>query len=386
MIPQFQVPPTIVLGAGARCDLPAYVQKFQARRVLVVTDSFWKNADVTQQYEQNFRAAGVVTTIFADVQPDPTVKNVMDGLQQLRQADAEVVVGLGGGSPMDAAKAIAVLATNEPPLSQYAGYHRIPKPGLPLILIPTTAGTGSEATRVAIITDTERDVKMMLLDQHLLARVALVDFELSMSMPRSLTANVGIDTLTHGIEAYVSRRANALTDPIALACVRLVAENLETAFLQPQHRLAREAMMAAACQGGIAFSNSSVALVHGMSRPLGAHFHVPHGQSNAVLLPEVTRFSLPSAVERYAHVARVMRVASEQESDETAGSRLLTHLDVLNKRLDIGRLRDAVRVDRHTFESRLEAMAVAALESGSPQNNPRVPTSAEIIDLYRLAW
>ena len=291
----FNIPSTIILGGGASDQLVAQVQRLGARRALLVTDAYLQQNGLAERFAGQLRAAGVETGIFAGVQPDPTAQNVMDGLGELQRCRAEVVIGLGGGSPMDAAKTFAVLATNPPPIAQYAGYHKVAQPGLPLVVIPTTAGTGSEVTKVAVITDTERDVKMMLLDVHLLPRVALVDYELTMTMPPGLTAHVGVDTLTHAIEAYVSRRANPLTDPIALSCTRLVAEHLLTAFREPDNRPAREAMMTAACQGGMAFSNSSVCLVHGMSRPIGAHFHVPHGLSNAVLLPDVTRFSLPGA-------------------------------------------------------------------------------------------
>jgi len=227
---------------------------------------------------------------------------------------------------------------------------------------------------------------MMILDNHLLASVSIVDFELSLTMPASLTAHVGVDTLTHGIEAFVSRKAGPLTDPIALSCISLTAKHLEAAFRDSGKREAREAMMTAACQGGMAFSNSSVALVHGMSRPIGAHFHVPHGLSNAVLLPEVTRFSLSGNLSRYADVARTMNVVSSDVSDEKAGEALLSCLVSLNERLGIGRLRDVVGVSREQFESTLNEMAEAALESGSPQNNPRVPSHEQIVNLYREAW
>lgn len=383
---QFQIPSNVILGGGASLQLAAQAQKLNVHRALVVSDAYMVASGLVGQFARQLSDAGIETSIFAEVQPDPTVKNVMDGLEALRKARAELVVGLGGGSPMDAAKAIAVLATNPPPLAQYAGYHKIPTVGLPLILIPTTAGTGSEATRVAVITDTNRDLKMMILDAHLLPRVALVDFELTLTMPRHLTAHVGVDTLTHGLEAYVSKRANPLTDPIALSCIKLVTENLDTAFREPANRMAREAMMTAACQGGMAFSNSSVALVHGMSRPIGAHFHVPHGLSNAVLLPEVTRFSIPGAEARYATAARIMSLAATSDSDNEACQALLRFLDEQNQRLEVGRLCDAMKVDRSVFEAKLGVMADAALASGSPQNNPRVPSHSEIIELYQRAW
>jgi alcohol dehydrogenase class IV len=287
---------------------------------------------------------------------------------------------------MDAAKVIAVAATNDAPLREFAGYHRIARAGLPLVLIPTTAGTGSEVTKVAVITDTERDVKMMMLDVHLLANVALVDFELSLTMPASLTAHVGVDTLTHGFEAFVSRKANALTDPLAEQCIRLTAANLLTAWAEPNNRSAREAMMLAACLGGMAFANSSVCLVHGMSRPIGAIFHLAHGLSNALLLPEITRWSLRGAVARYAQIARWVGAAPGDAPDESAAASLPDYLERLNARLGIGRVRDFIKTDQSAFEQKLPAMAEAALTSGSPQNNPVVASTDEMVALYRRIW
>ena len=386
MLAQFNIPSTVIIGGGARHQLVPQLQRLAARRALLVTDAFMVKNGVAGSTHEDLQTAGIEATVFADVQPDPTVGNVMDGLGELNRVGADVVIALGGGSPMDAAKAIAVLATNPPPLAQYSGYHKIPRAGLPLVAIPTTAGTGSEVTKVAVITDTERDVKMMILDAHLLPRVALVDYELSLTMPAALTAHVGVDTLTHGIEAFVSRKASALTDPLALACIRLVAENLPTAYREPSNHAAREAMMTAACLGGMAFANSSVCLVHGMSRPIGAHFHVAHGLSNAVLLPTVTRYSLPGATERYATVARTAGAASDTDSETAAGQALVEYLEGLNRDLAVGRFRDAAKVDQANFESKLTAMAEAALASGSPQNNPIVPAIDEMVALYRQAW
>ena len=216
MISEFQVPPTVIVGGGARQRVADQVRRLGAERVLVVTDAFMRNgpaAEIIALLEQ----AGLQVACFDAVQPDPTDANVRDGVAMLRQHQAQAIVAIGGGSPIDAAKVIGILATNPEPLRQYKGYHQIPRAGLPLIAIPTTAGTGSEATKVAVITDTERHEKMMLLSLHLLPQVALVDYELSMSMPGPLTAAVGVDTLTHGIEAFVSRKAGPMTDPIALS-------------------------------------------------------------------------------------------------------------------------------------------------------------------------
>ena len=386
MTTQFNVPSTILIGAGASAELAPQLARLGARRVLLVTDAFMVSSGLAARFTTDMERAGMHVALFAGVQPDPTDANVHDGLRHFTAGNCDALVALGGGSPMDAAKAIAILATNTGPLSQYQGYHKIPRAGVPLLVIPTTAGTGSEVTKVAVITDTARDVKMMMLDRHLLPAVALVDYELTLTMPAALTAHVGVDTLTHGIEAYVSRKATALTDPLALQCIRLVAEHLETAWREPENRAAREGMMLAATLGGMAFANASVALVHGMSRPIGAAFHVPHGLSNAVLLPAVTRFSLSGATTRYATIARTMGLATPGDSDPTAGEKLIAHLTALNTRLQVPTLGACRGVDRARFDALKTKMASDALASGSPQNNPLIPTADQITQLYEEAW
>ena len=382
----FHTPKTLLVGGGARRQVDQQAKSSGMTRVLLVTDSGLMSRGVPQEIAQVLEAAGARVSIFERVQPDPTDVNVADGLEQLRRDACDGVVAVGGGSAIDAAKAIAVMATNSGAIHDFAGYHKIPLAGMPLIAIPTTAGTGSEATKVTVITDTRRDVKMMILSEHLVPRIALVDFELTLSMPRDLTAAVGVDTLTHGIEAYVSRKANAMTDPLALSCIRLVSQHLVQAWRQPDDREARAGMMVAACHGGLAFSNSSVCLVHGMSRPIGAVFHVPHGLSNAVLLPAVTRFSWPSAVERYATVARLLGYAAASDDDATAAGTLADGLERLNAELQLPRLRGCRGVDEARFRQSLAKMAGDALASGSPQNNPRVPTADEIVRLYEESW
>ena len=382
----FNIPGTILCGAGAIAGLSAQLQQRRLARVLLVTDEFMVKSGLAGAVEAALVKASIQVATFAGVQPDPTEQNVLDGLVRFRETDAQAVVALGGGSPIDCGKAIAMLTANPPPLSQYMGRHKVPKAGAPLIAVPTTAGTGSEVSKVTVITDTVRDVKMMMFDAHLLPAVAIVDYELTLTMPAPLTAAVGVDTLTHGIEAFVSKLASGLTDPIALACIGNVAQHLETAWREPQNRSAREGMMLAAMQGGMAFSNSSVCLVHGMSRPLGALFHVPHGISNAMLLPTVTRFSLAGAPARYAAVARTMGWARAGDSDEAASNALVDGLVQLNRRLEIPRLREHPRMDEEKFFRLLEKMAGDALASGSPQNNPVVPTAAQIVELYRAAW
>jgi alcohol dehydrogenase class IV len=375
----FDTPSRILFGAGARFRLSEELCRIPVSRVLLVTDEYLRGEGVVKSFEERLKSDGIDVTIFSEVQPDPTDRNVAAGLACLRNSGAQGIVAIGGGSVIDAAKVIGVAGTNSLPLSAFQGYNKIPNRGLPLIVIPTTAGTGSEATKAAVITDTQKLVKMMMLDANLMPRISIVDYELSLTMPPALTANVGVDTLVHGIEAYVSTRANAMTDPLAISCIQLTARHLLTAYQEPQNRRAREAMALAACQGGMAFSSSGLCLVHGMSRPLGAIFHLAHGLSNAVLLATVTRFSLSGAPERYAVISRMMGFCENSEA-------LMDGLEALNAQLGIPRLRDVARVDRSQFESHLAKMAEDALASGSPQNNPVVPTREEIVELYREAW
>jgi alcohol dehydrogenase class IV len=261
----------------------------------------------------------------------------------------------------------------------------IPRIGLPIVAVPTTAGTGSEVTRFTVVSDTETDEKMLIAGLACCPTAAIVDFELTLSMPLRLTADTGIDSLTHAIEAYVSRRASPYTDGLAKNAMGLIARNIRTACVEPQNRAAREAMMLGATNAGMAFSNASVALVHGMSRPIGAFFHVPHGLSNAMLLPEITAFSAPAALERYADCARAMGVAEEGEGSQAAVARLLDELRRLNQDLKVPSP-SAYGIDRARYDELLPVMAGQALASGSPANNPRVPTSDEIIELYRRVY
>ena len=363
------------------------LEKLNVKRTLIVTDSYLASSGLFAELnELLLKAKHIDTAIFSEVQPDPTDANVAAGLDRLRDSHAQAIVAIGGGSVIDAAKIIGVAATNRQAIREFQGYERIAHPGLPLIVVPTTAGTGSEATKVAVITDTAREVKMMILDRKLMPAVSIVDYELSLTMPPKLTAYVGIDTLVHGVEAFVSEKANGMTDPLALSCIRLTGRHLPIVYGQPDNHASREAMAIAACQGGMAFTNSGLCLVHGMSRPLGAVFHLPHGLSNAVLFPTITRFSIRGAPDRYATIAREMNLCKPDANEDYACQALVEGLEKLNVQLGISKLRDCVKESQSTFESRLTKMADDALASGSPQNNPVVPSAAEIVDLYREAW
>ncbi len=226
---------------------------------------------------------------------------------------------------------------------------------------------------------------MLIAGLGALPLAAVVDYELTLTVPRRTTADTGVDSLTHALEAYVSRRANPYSDTQALAAMRLIGPNLRAVYTDGGDRGAREAMMLGAMQAGIAFTNSSVALVHGMSRPIGAHFHVPHGLSNAMLLPAITRWSLEAAERRYAEAARAIGFAAPADPDPVAAELLAEGLTALNRDLDVP-TPSGFGIDGREWEDKLELMAEQALASGSPGNNPRVPTKPEIVALYRVVW
>jgi alcohol dehydrogenase class IV len=385
MVATVTMPRLLYIGAGAVAEIAAVLGRLGVKAPLIVTDGFMVSSGTLAKVTDRLDRAGLPWRVFSDTVPDPTDTVVEAGVEALKAGPYDCLVALGGGSPIDTAKAISVLAANGGKVRDYKVPNEIPKPGLPVIAIPTTAGTGSEVTRFTVITDTERDEKMLIMGLACCPAAAVVDYELTLSMPWRLTADTGIDSLTHAIEAYVSKRASPFTDGVAKSAMALIAKHIRTACQEPQNAKAREAMMLGATQAGMAFSNSSVCLVHGMSRPIGAFFHVPHGLSNAMLLPEVTAFSAPAALERYADCAKVMGVAAEGEGNQSAVARLIDELRALNADLKVPSPRD-YGIDARRYSELMPTMASQALASGSPGNNPRVPTQDEIIELYKRVY
>jgi alcohol dehydrogenase class IV len=384
MLATVNLPRILRVGAGASRRLVATLAELGLTRPLLVTDPFIKSCGYCERLQTPLDAAGIAYGLFSDCVPDPTTDSVYAALAVLRDGDYDCVVALGGGSSLDTAKAVAVLAQHGGIMRDYKVPRQVDS-GLPIIAIPTTAGTGSEATRVAVITDTETQEKMLCMGLGLMPVAALVDFELTLTMPWRLTADTGIDSLCHALEAYVSRKANPFTDSIALTAMRTIYQNIRTACAEPDNRAAREAMMLAATQGGMAFANASVTLIHGMSRPIGALFHVPHGLSNAMLLPEVTAWSVDHAPARYAHCARYMGVAADADSDDVGCTKLVDALRALLVDLQVPGPQ-AYGISRSDWFDSLQLMAEQALASGSPANNPRVPLAQDIVQLYERIW
>ena len=385
MVPIVTTPRLMAVGGGALAELPAMLRRLGLANPLIVTDPFLARSGHLERVTALLERDGVPRTVFSDTVADPTTAVVKAGARHLADGGFDSLVAIGGGSSIDTAKAMSILVANGGRMRDYKVPAEIPKAGPPLVAVPTTAGTGSEVTRFTVITDSENDEKMLIAGLACCPLAAIVDYELTLSMPLRLTADTGLDSLTHAIEAYVSRRANPFTDGLAKSAMGLIARHIRTACAEPGDRAAREAMMLGATTAGMAFSNSSVCLVHGMSRPIGALFHVPHGLSNAMLLPEITAFSVPAALERYADCARAMGVAEEDEGSQAAVARLLDELRRLNEDLKVPTPR-GWGIDAARYEELLPAMANQALGSGSPANNPRIPTIDEIVELYRRVY
>jgi len=379
------VPPLVRFGAGSVDAVGELATTMGAKRPIIVTDAFLASSGVAERVANSLRASGLDVAVFSETIPDPTTESLAVGLGALQTHAADSIVALGGGSPIDTAKALAVLAIRGGSMSELKAPFRYSGPALPILAIPTTAGTGSEATMFTVITDSESDEKMLCIGPSYLPSAAIVDYELTVSMPPRLTADTGIDALTHAVEAFVSKRANAVSDLFALDAISRIGRSLRRAYHDGSDASAREEMMIAATLAGMAFSNSSVALVHGMSRPLGAAFHLTHGMSNAMLFAEVTAFSVAAAPARYAACARALGVASLDDSDASASDALVRELRALAAELSVP-TPSALGFSRERWEEQIPAMAAQALASGSPANNPRVPNVTEIEQLYRVIY
>jgi len=381
----FQIPRKLITGSGTSELVAEESKKLGAKKGLIVTDKIMVQLGVLDGIKKALKQDKVQFAIYDGVDTEPTVDFIQEGLKIYKENGCDFVLAVGGGSPIDTAKAIAVMVTNPGPIDDYKGLDKIPKKGVPLVAIPTTAGTGSEVTVYTIITDTKTDVKMLIGSPFIMPEVAIVDPLLTLSCPRGLSAAVGIDALTHAIEAYVSVKAQTMSDIFSLSAIELISGNLRQAWSNGSNLEAREKTMLGSLQAGIAFSNSSVALVHGMSRPIGAFFHVPHGASNAALLGVVMDFSLIGNPNRYANIAKVMGENARGLSDLDAAELGAKAVKRLIKDVKIPSLKE-LGVDKERLDQLAPKMAEDAIDSGSPGNNPRKATKEEIIELYNIAY
>ena len=383
MAREFIVPGQMITGAGA-LEMARDTLGQLGKKAMIVTDKVMMELGNCSKVEKVLKSQKVEYTIYSEIAGEPTDVMIEKGLTQYKEEGCDFLVALGGGSPIDSMKAIGSLVKNGGNISDYMG-KVIDVEMPPMVAIPTTAGTGSEATQFTIITDTKKDIKMLLKGKVLIPSLAIIDPQFTMTAPPKITAATGLDALCHAVEAYTSRKAQTLSDTFALSAVKRIFQYLPIAFRDGKNEEARVQMSVAALEAGIAFNNSSVTLIHGMSRPIGALFHVAHGLSNAMLMKECLSFALEGAYDRFADLGIAIGAADGADSDETASAKFQAAVVALTEELETPTLAE-FGIDKEAFFNVIEKMAYDAMDSGSPQNTQREITQADIEQMYRNLW
>ncbi|ENA1737052.1 iron-containing alcohol dehydrogenase [Yersinia ruckeri] len=378
----FYMPPMSLMGQHAIKLLGTELQARNFNKALIVTDKALVDIKLVDKLTDELSAHDIAFAIFDGVKPNPTEKNIVQGLALLEAQKCDFVISFGGGSSHDCAKGIALVAANGGHIRDYSkGVHLSAKPQLPLVTVNTTAGTAAEMTIFAIVTNEEDETKYPIVDKNLTPIIAVNDSELMVAMPKFLTAATGMDALTHAVEAYVSTAATPITDASAIKAIELIAQNLKAAVDNGEDREAREAMQYGEYLAGMAFSNASLGYVHSMAHQLGGVYDLVHGLCNAILLPVVSRFNAAEKVERFAEVAKAMGV-------DTVGMTLVDAAEA--GILAIEKLSASVGTDQKLSdlgvkEGKLEFMAINALNDACSLTNPRKATTEDIINIFKKA-
>lgn len=385
MSSNFIMPKQIISGAQAleSDDAKAAFQN-AGKKALLVTDKVMIELGNCAKVEAVLKEQGIDYVIYPDINGEPNDQMIEAGLQVYKENGCDFLVALGGGSPIDSMKAIGSLVEKGGSISDYMG-KVIDVPMPEMIAIPTTAGTGSEATQFTIITDTKKDIKMLLKGKCLMPGVAIIDPQFTMTAPPTVTAATGLDALCHCVEAYTSRKAQTMTDTFAVSAVKRIFKYLPVCFHEGSNEEARIQMSVAALEAGVAFNNASVTIIHGMSRPIGALFHVAHGISNAMLMKECLGFALPGAYDRFADLGREIGVAGKEDSDQTAAEKFLEAVVALTQELEIPTL-EKYGIDKEEFFKVIDKMATDAMDSGSPSNTIREVSKEDVVEIYKKLW
>ena len=368
------VPHQIFTGEGALTKAGPSICAL-GKKALIVTDPFMIKFGNVAKVEDMLKSNNAPYAVFSDITGEPTDKMVEAAVEMYKAEGCYYMIALGGGSCIDTMKACAVVAAGGGAITDYMG-RSIEEDVAPMVAIPTTAGTGSEATRVTIIADTVNKVKMMLFGPSIVPPVAVVDPQFT---------NTGLDALCHCMEAYTSRLAQPLTDTFALSAVKRIVANLSTCYHDGKNVEARAQMSIAALEAGIAFTNASVTIIHGMSRPIGALFHVPHGTSNAMLIKVCLPFMITGCYPRFADLGKAIGVAADTDDDKTAAEKFMAKVMSMVDEMGIP-TPEQFGINKEEFFANLEKMADDALTSGSPQNTWHQPTKEELIELYKKLW
>ena len=383
MAREFIVPGQIITGSGA-LTMAEETLKGLGKKALIVTDKVMIQLGNCAKVETALKNQGIDYAIYSEIVGEPTDTMIENGLKVYKENGCDFLVALGGGSPIDSMKAIGSLVVNGGNISDYMG-KVIDVEMPPLVAIPTTAGTGSEATQFTIITDTKKDLKMLLKGKVLMPKLAIIDPQFTMTAPPKITAATGLDALCHAVEAYTSRKAQTLSDSFAMSAVKRIFKSLPVAFKDGKNEEARIQMSVAALEAGIAFNNASVTIIHGMSRPIGALFHVAHGLSNAMLMKECLGFALEGAYDRFADLGRAIGVADATDEDKAAAEKFLSAIEGIVKELETPTLAE-FGIDKEEFFKVIDKMAYDAMDSGSPQNTMREVSEEQVKQIYRNLW
>ncbi|MCK9781930.1 L-threonine dehydrogenase [Proteus columbae] len=377
----FYIPSVNKIGAGCLAEAVSSMKDFGFHKALIVTDSILNQLGVVDKVSKLLTEAGIASVTYDGTAPNPTVENVEAGLALLKKHQCDCVISLGGGSPHDCAKGIALVASNGGKIADYEGVDRSAKPQLPLISINTTAGTASEMTRFCIITDTARHIKMAIVDKNVTPLLSVNDSELMIGMPKGLTAATGMDALTHAVEAYVSIAANPITDACALKAATMISESLRKVVDNGGDAAARENMAYAQFLAGMAFNNASLGYVHAMAHQLGGFYNLPHGVCNAVLLPHVQAYNIQAAAGRLKDIAQAMGVDVSAMSDEQGAKACIEEIRKLAKDVGIPAGLKELGVKEEDFKT----LAENALKDACAITNPVQGSESDVIELFRQA-
>ena len=379
----FHLPTIIKFASGLLEDAGIHVRRItEGRNVLVITDPGIRKAGISTQVEKSLEKHGANINVFERVEPNPKDSDCEEGSEIARRLGANIIVAVGGGSVIDSAKAIALLQNREGPLTSYAGQGIDEGEVTPMVAIPTTAGTGSEVTRSAVITDTRRKIKMTLKDIRLAPKLALVDPETTYSLPPHLTATTGMDALVHAIEAYTCRQANPLSDSLALAAIEKIYPALPAAVHQETDTKARDALMAGSLMAGIAFSHADVGAVHCIAEAIGSLYDTPHGAANSMFLPVITAFNAGYDPQRHARIARACGLDTSGMTDDQSSRLLVNELERLSAKINIPRFADLDQADPTDFEYLAEISAA----NGSSPSNCRPVTKDDYLKLLKEGY
>ncbi len=378
----FRTTPRIVMGPGAIGQIGQETSNLSGKKVLIVTDKGLIGAGLIQPVEKSLKESRIKYAVFDAVKPDPRYEVVAECLEQVHREKTDLIIGIGGGSPIDIAKTSAIMATNKGDIAEYFGIDLVPKPGLPTIMVPTTAGTGSEVTPIAILSDEGEKLKKGVVSPYLFPAVALLDPELTLGLPPQITAATGMDALIHAIEAYTSVNATDMTDILAFCAMELLYHNIRTAYANGNNLGARSKMLEGSLLAGMAFANAGVTAVHAFAYPIGAEFHIPHGVANTLMLPHVMRFNILGNVGKFSEIAEAFCLFTEGLDELTAAE---ISVDAIE------RLAEDLRVPKHLTEFGITEGDLSRLAEGVMKvtrllaNNPRILTLEHAKEIYKRA-